>query len=152
MNWYEYLPSIISIYLVLISNLSSEYLRTLVNHTIVSDPSLDDSRELITNIALDWADRLGFINFIGVTFISVFSIYANTKSYPLAVGTFIVLWVIFIPVLLWIISHPAGDLHGTRLRRYNIKPADMCSIILVLMNIILIIAIFISQRSKTSSP
>ena len=151
MNWYEYLPAVISIYLIVISRFSSRYLRNSVDRLLSLDSVLSSHSYFIQNVALDWANRLGFITSMCISLISVFAIYANTQNYGYAVGTFIVLLIIFIPMLFWVLSFLPGDLVASRVGRTNITPETVCNSTLVLVNVVLIAAIYITQAT-TASP
>lgn len=144
MSWFAYLPPIISIFLIVISPASDKYLRNLVKHFETEKKEIAENREVIANVALDWASRIGFINSMLVALVSCFSIFATTESYPWAVGTFFVLLVVFVWTLFWILSHGPGDLTTTS-KHFGLLDSTLCSIILTLVYIALIVMIAISQ-------
>lgn len=147
MNPYDYLPSAISIYLVLISDFCSVFLINSVDNFVASNKHLEKSSELIKFVALDWANRLGFINSMVVALISVLPIYANTKGSFWAFIIFLVLVGIFVPMLFWIMSLRPGDLVATRTYRLKLTPSTICNYTLIAVNLVLAIAIYLSQNS-----
>jgi len=146
MNWIIYLPPLLSIYLILISDFSGQYFRNQVADFVSGNPEWAHTKETIQNVGLDWAARLSFFNSMFASIVSVFSIYSTTQSYGWAVGTFALLLVIFIPMFWWIMAHAPDALAATRTRRWGITHARVCSIILLVVNGILIAAIAINQQ------
>lgn len=150
MNWYEFLPPLLSIYLIAISFLSSKYLKHLVESQVGGHS--DNTVKFIQNVALDWETRITFFNSMIATIISVFVIYSNAQAYDLAAITVTVILVAFVPMWLWILSHNIGQLAATKIsihRRFSISRAGLCQIVLVLANIVLLISIFISESRAT---
>ena len=146
MNWFLFLPPGLSIYLIAISGFSQKYLRKRVDSFVSGKSGLEDKKEVIKNVALDWAARLGFFNSMFAAMVSVFSIYSSTQNYNWTVGTFIVLLVIFILMFWWIIGHEPDELVSIRFRKLRMTHASMCRYILLLVNLVLIVAIAVSQR------
>jgi hypothetical protein len=149
MNWLLYLPPVISIYLILISELSNKFLKRLItdNKRLDAITKLDTATEeeikkVIEEVALDWGERINFFNTMFVTLISSLSIYSVKGAYW-AIGTFVVLLFIFIPLLLWTNSLGAGNLATHKTRHFNLLYASVCHIALILVNVILMVEIFI---------
>lgn len=133
-------------YLILMSNVFSGYLKNIIGSFLAGKKPLEDNQEFIKNVALDWADRLDFVTAMVVALVSVFSIYAKQKNFDLAVGTFIFLLALFIPMMFWILGHDPGDLEAIKYRRFKITHAAMSRIILIIVNLVLLIAIYVNNR------
>lgn len=146
MNWLLYLPPALSIYLLLISGFSSEYVKHKIHDYVATNPKLKNHESIIQDITLDWSARLSFFNSMFAAIVSVFSIWSKTRSYELAVGTFFILLAVFIPMMWWIMKHGPYELPATYFRRIPISHATLCRVILVVVNVILILAIAFSQR------
>lgn len=132
-------------YLILMSNVFSGYLKNLVATFVAGKTPLENNQEFIQNVALDWADRLDFVTAMVVALVSVFSIYAKQKNFEWAVGTFIILLAIFIPMMFWILGHDPGDLEAIKYRHLKITHAAMSRIILVVVNLVLLVAIYVNN-------
>ncbi len=145
MNWYPYIPSLISIYLIFISTIFSGLLKSSVDNFVTGKGSLEDNKGFIQNVALDWVARINFVNSMVVSIVSVFTIYASLRNYDWAFLTFIPLFLVFIPMFLWIMRHNPGDLQAIKYRHLKITHAAICSIILLFVNLVLVGAIFLSQ-------
>jgi len=180
MSLFVYLPPLISIFLIVISSIADSYLKHIVNvftvpafrrlsaeevqgrKEVICEESAEEvqgRKEVIENIASDWATRLGFINTMVVACVSCFSVYSGTQSYVWTVGTFLFLFVIFICMLIWIISHGAGELTTTRIEGFRIRGkkflrirySTICNIILFIVYVILAVEIYITQSLGPSS-
>lgn len=145
MNWYEWIPSFIAIYLVLISRSFETYLHSLVDKIVTSDPELEDMRAFIINVALDWADRIGLISSLVTTAISILIVFNNAQYDFLGILFMFFVIITGLPVLLWVISLPLGDLHGTVTRKLGIKPATISSLFIIVLNVSLLFAILVGQ-------
>jgi hypothetical protein len=145
-NWYLYIPSVISIYLILISNIFNRFLRNSVANYIGGRRPLVDHQEFIQNVALDWSARFGFVNSIIAAIFSVIATYLQLRNYNWAVLTFIPFVLLFIPMFVWLLRLNPGDLVAIRSRFLNLTHDTLCSIILFVVNLILIGAIYVSSR------
>jgi hypothetical protein len=169
---YPYLPSLFSIYLILISDVAAGYLKSLVDDLANSaDLSAESEgpakrqqrRDLIQNVAWDWSTRLGFINSMIAAIISALAVFANAPQYYdwAITTTLLFLIAIFTPMLYFVLSYRAGGLVVTKLKlfgkerklfgRWEITPARLCDIILIGVNIMLMSAIFLSQLLDTDA-
>ncbi len=52
MNWYPYIPSLISIYLIIISTVFSGFLKSSVDNFVTGKGPLEDIKGFIQNVAL----------------------------------------------------------------------------------------------------
>jgi len=142
----KYLPPLLSIYLILVSGSAKGYFRNRLTAFLAADEFLKQRETLIRSVALDWSSRLGFFNAMFTAMVSVFSIYSESKSYEWAVGTFLVLLLVFIPTFWWIMGQEPDEIAARKMARINISPARFCSLILVVINLILIGAIAGAHR------
>ncbi len=150
-NLYPYLPSIISIYLLAISNLAGLSLKDWLSDVDVGTglaPGPSERRAHIQNIALDWSTRVTFYNAIGMALVSVVSLYAESRNYVLATGImlFIVL-VILLPIILWFNYHRPGELVAIKFNRINMMHGTLPKLILIGINLIIMLAIFVVPRA-----
>jgi hypothetical protein len=151
---YPYLPSLFSIYLLLISPVAGLYLKNLVNQ-LPSDRWSAEQKDFIKTVAQDWASRSGFLNAVLAALVSVFVIFA---SYPsTAVVAALLFITITVPIGIWIVSHTTiGELIKSRertilSRTFNKSTAFLCSIFLILMNICLLVLVYLSQSWSTTT-
>jgi hypothetical protein len=146
MDWIVYLPPLLSIYLILTSDFSGKYFKDRVAEFVSVNKEWAKTKDVIQNVGLDWAARLGFFNSMFASLVSVFSIYSATQSYNWAVGTFALLLAIFIPMFWWIMAHAPDQLAAERTNFLKITHARICSITLLIVNFVLIGAIAINQQ------
>jgi len=104
---------------------------------------------VLSNIAVDWATRLNFINSMFAALFSVFSIYSSTNSIQWLVGTSGALLAIFALMLFWVFKFDIDELVSVKTGVFNWTPATTCKMILILVNLILIAAIYVAQRRAT---
>jgi hypothetical protein len=149
-NLYEYAPPLISIFLIIISDLAAGRLRQMVKSLIGDKRSINEVR-FIQNIALDWATRLNFFSLVLASIFSVYAIFGNTQSYGWTFIAVAVLSMIFVPTYYWINSYSIGDLVAISRTRFfdrftlDTTPARVCEGISIVINLIVIAAILISQ-------
>lgn len=150
MNWFTlllpYLPPLIAIFLTLISGLGDQYLANLIDNYDTKDKEIGNKKEFIKNVTLDGTARVGVFNSMFVSLISCISI-SSTQQYGIAFGTFLFLFAVFIVVFLWIIKFDAGELSSIQMRHLPFRKAAACQFILILVNLLLILEIFLLQRS-----
>lgn len=151
MNWLLYLPPLLAIYLLAISGLTSRYIRNRIQESANADQALKDKSQVIQNIAVDWSGRLSFFNAMFTGMVSVFSIYSKTNNYRPAVVTFVVLLLIFIVMMWWIMDHAPGELAAIKFRRVPISHADLCRIVLIVLNVILLLTIAYSETDAQTA-
>ncbi len=155
MNWFLYLPPVVSIVLVVSSGGANRYLEHLSRNYYPQDKSLHDVRPVFVDIALDWAARVGIFNSMFTSLFACLAVYQGPQTFQFVLGTLAVLLIIFIPIFYWIISSEASQLVTERkwqILRWHLNGAELCNIILIVVNIILIIEIFIVQILPMSSP
>ena len=144
---YPYLPSIFSIYLLLISPVLGLYLSGLVDK-LSSTTWSPPQKALIRNVARDWAARSGFLNAVLAALVSVFVTF---QKYPEpAVVAALLFIVVAVPIGIWIVSHTTiGELvkKPTTILRWEIgmSPAAVCRVVLIVMNVVLLILVYVSQ-------
>jgi hypothetical protein len=145
---YPYLPSLFSIYLILISPVAGLYLDNLVNQ-LPSNRWSAEQKDFIKNVAKDWASRSGFLNAVLAALVSVFVVFASHPG-PAIVAALLFI-VITVPIGIWIVSHTIiGELIKSKERtvlRWKIdkSAASLCRMFLILMNIGLLILVYLSQ-------
>lgn len=148
MKWIQFLPPVFSIYLLLISGVTSSHVKNKIHDFVSNKGTLQENEPVIQFLTLDWSARLSFFNSMFVAMISVYPIWLN-RSYELLAATSIIILVIFIPMMWWITGLRPDALPATYIRRPRIKYATFCRIVLIIVNLILIAAIAYSQLSST---
>ena len=151
MIWYRFLPPIISIYLLLQSGLTTRIIESKIDDLVVRQPNLAPYKNVLQHVALSWSATLSFIGAMATALVSVFSIYGSTQNYPLAVGTFLILFAIFIRMLFYIMRFRANGLASTLVSpKLKMTAATLCRRVLILVNILLIGAIAASEYFKAA--
>ena len=146
MNLLPYLPPLLSIYLLLISGASSGYIKNRLRQFIAGDEKLQARGLTVEHLTLDWAARLGFFNSMFAAMASSLSIWSKTGDLQLAGLTVFVLLLIFIPMMWWINGLEVDELVASMSRKGHVKPATVCRIVLIVVNLGLILAIMFSER------
>jgi hypothetical protein len=155
MNWFVYLPPVVSIILVVSSGGANRYLEHLSKSYYPQDKLLQNARPVFVDIALDWAARVGIFNSMFTSFFSCASVYSGPQTSQFILGTLAVLLVIFILLFYWILSYETGQFATERkyhFWKWHMTGAELCNIIWIAVNIILIIEIFIVQILSVPSP
>ncbi len=146
MNIILFLPPLISIFLLCTSFFPKNYLVRTVKTYVSTKDHLKKHEKVIRFVALSWAAKLGYFNSMIMALFSSFSIWSSTGDYTYCIGTIVILIMIFIPMTWWIMSHEPDELASTVTKRYHLTHDAICSIILLLVNILLIVAIYLSQK------
>jgi hypothetical protein len=151
-NLFLYIPSAFSIYLILISGVASNYLRASIREYVKNKSNIKPYLEFLYVVAEDWAERLGFINSMILSFISVLSAFAESQSYLWAGVALVVLVFIFTPTFFWVFSHQPSKLVGTKFPPpFAITHAQLCQIVLIVVNLAIMGAIFLNQQLKNQN-
>lgn len=153
MIWFRFLPPMLSIYLLLLSGLTTKIIQSKIDDLAVQQPKLKPYKKVLLFTALSWSATLSFLGAIFSAMVSVFSIYGSTQNYVWAVATFLLLLVIFIPMLFYIMRFRADELASTRVApRLKITAATLCRYILLAVNVVLLAAIGASEYFKPHQP
>jgi len=144
-NWFAFLPSLFAIYLLSISGLASGYLAVQVKRAIV-DRGAAGHEDFVRNVASGWAAQLGFVNAVLASIFSAFSIWSTSRSYEGITWTVVVLLIVFVTMLWYVFRHEPDEIVSTTSKRLGITPAMTCKIVLTFINVLLIIAIAVSQQ------
>jgi len=140
-NLYPYIPPAFALFLLLIATFQDGYITS----------NIDD--EKTQNIALDAIARLEFFNGWFAALITVFVIYSTSKAFGLMTGTALVLVVLFVPMMFIVLARKPGDVHGQRAaKKVNLRLSTAIRIFLIIVNIILIGAIYADQHAGTILP
>lgn len=140
MNWYVYLLPAFSIYLIVISYFAGRLLEGMVDSLQTDRSEVKASKDIIKDVAKDWASRLSFVNSMALVLVSFLSIFSKTKNdWVLVVLVFHTME--FAAIFLWIQKHPVGDLIGT-LRRFGIRDSTVCRSAILVANAVLIVTIY----------
>jgi len=145
LNYFKFLPPLFSIYLLLISGLPKSYLKKRIKDFLWNKDGLREKTELIQNLALDWAARVGFINAMVAAIISPFSIYSETRSYGWLTITLLPSFAIFFCMIWFIFRQEPDQMVAGWVRRAKMSPANFCKLILLIVNFGLLAATLISQ-------
>ncbi len=151
---YPYLPSLFSIYLLLMSPVAGLYLKNLVNQ-LPSRRWDPEQKDFIKNASEDWANRLEFFNVVLAALVSVFAVFA---SYPRAAVVAALLFItVTVPIGIWIVSHTTiGELVKVRERtifrwKLDKSAAFVCRVFLIALNIFLLVLVYLSQSWSTAA-
>jgi len=134
MTFYPYLPNLFAIYLIAVSKFTELYAVQLI----------PDKHQ--RNIAVDWEIRLSSISAVISSLISLYSVFETSQSFVWLTATSVILVMIFVPLLFWIISHKAGHLASEVTGLGHLRHGSVCGIVLVIVNVLIIAAIYINQR------
>lgn len=136
-SWYPYIPPLFALYLMGMSYFSSLYAKRLI--------ASDNARA----VAEDWAARIGAINGMVSSLVSLYSIFETSKSFGLLTLCAIVLTALFVPMLWWLVSLAQGELYLLRVPTPfgNFFGNHIVAAILVVVNMLLMLAIFLNQQS-----
>lgn len=109
--------------------------------------------DVIKFIALDWANRLGFVNSMFLALISFFPLYTSTQGSPWVVGVFICVLTLFVTMIFWVLSFPPGELVATKIPRfYNKNPSVVCNCVIIVTNLIIIALICLNNAQFLGYP
>ena len=144
-NWFAFFPPLFAIYLLFISGLASGYLAEQVRRAII-DRHAAGHEDFVRNLASGWAAQLGFVNAILASFFSAFSIWSASGSYAGVAVTVAVLLIVFATMLWYIFRYEPDQIVSVNSRWFGITPAMTCKIVLAFINVLLIIAIAVSQQ------
>ena len=147
----EYAPPIFSIYLIVISDVMSLYLNSIVGSLLERRWERSDDVNLVKRIVLDALTRVNFVVSAISAVITIFVTYTGIEALSgrdqLIEGILLVsILAIFVAMLFWIFSHQAGDLAGTQQKLLGfipifITPARHCDLVLIIINAALIVAV-----------
>jgi hypothetical protein len=144
-NIFAFFPPVFSIYLSFISGLSKSYLCTQVQRAVARNV-LVGHEDFVRNMAWGWATKLSFINAMIASFFSVISVWSTSKSFVGVVLTFVPLLLMLPPIMWYLFRYEPDQIVSDRSGNIPYTPAFMCKVILLSVNIILIIAIAITQQ------
>lgn len=151
MNWFKFLPPLFSIYLLLASSGPKTYLKRSVSRFLANKKGMKDKVEIVQNVALDWSARSGFIHSMLAAILSPISIFSESQNYIWLATTILLLLLIFASMLWWIFSKDPDELVASKMARLEIKPSTFCKLILFIINLILIAAIYESEKISRHS-
>lgn len=153
MIWFRFLPPLISIYLLLLSGLTTKIIQSKISDLTAQQTNLKPYETVMLHVALSWSATLSFLGAMFSALVSVFSIYGSTQNYPLAVVTSLVLLAIFIPMLFYIMRFGADGLASTLVGpKLRIPAAKLCRYVLLVVNVVLLAAIGASEYFKPQQP
>lgn len=139
-NLYPFIPPAFALYLLLISKFQEGYVKSNIT---------DDKAQ---TYALDAIARLEFFNGFFAALVAVFVTYSTSKAFGLMTITAIVLVALFIPLLFVVIGQKAGDMHAKRPKLANLRYSTITRTFLVVVNLILIGAIYADQQATRPTP
>jgi hypothetical protein len=147
----EYAPPIFSIYLILISDVFSLYLRRIVGSLLGPKWKKSDDVKLVKEIVLDALTRVNFVVSVVSAVITIVITYSTARALSgrdqLIEGILLIsILAIFVAMLFWIFSHEAGELAGTQHKLLGfipilVTPARHCDLALIVINVALIAAV-----------
>lgn len=154
---YDILPNLIAIVIIISSRLSTVYLKNRIEEYQFRRPTLEQSKEDIKNIALDWGDRLTFFNSMFASFFTAASILARTESYGWVVATFTFLLLLFFAGFWWGMGRRLGEWEDTILGEAPLGPlgslkitrAGIYNTVLVIVNLVLILVLYFTRPMET---
>jgi hypothetical protein len=152
MGWPEYflqfLPPVFAIYLILVSGLAGRLVANRIKNFVESksDEEIKKKVQLIQNLVLSGATQLSFLNSMFAAIVSATVYPLGRNSYRIAILAPLVILLILIPLMLWTLSLNPDELSATRFAGLRIRYALGCKIVLVIVNLILCVAIWLSNR------
>lgn len=126
---YQLLPSLMSLGIILGSTVPGSALRKNVSNI----PDVDeDDKTFATNVALDWAIRLGFHTAMASALVSVAVMFSDLPNFALLVGTLCVLAFIW-----WVMVHYLWKEEiGEMVEGGVLGPAFWCNAVLLYLTVI----------------
>lgn len=152
MNYLLFLPPLFSIYLISTSVFPKKYLVNTVKTFTNNKSDLKGCEKVIRFVALSWAAKLNFIHSMIMTFFSSYSIWSATKNLNYLIITNVILFVIFLPMFWWIMGHDPDELASRVTKKGHFTHDTVCSVVLIIVNLILLIAIYLSQSIQPVQP
>ena len=147
----EYAPPVFSIYLIVISDVVSLYVKSIVGSLLEPKWKKPDDVKLVQEIVLDALTRTNFLVSAISAILTIFVTYSSIENLSgrdkLVEGILlVVILAIFIAMLFWILSHKAGELAGRqhKLLRFipiQVTPARHCDFALIVVNVALVAAV-----------
>jgi len=151
MGWPEYLlqflPPAFAIYLILVSGLAGRLVANRIKVFVEStaDDEIKKKVQLVQNLVLSGATQLSFLNSMFAAIVSATVYPLGRNSYRIAILAPLVILLILIPLMLWILSLAPDELSAKRFAGLPISYALGCKIVLVTVNLILFLAIWLSN-------
>lgn len=145
MEWFAYLAPLFAIYLIAISHLTQDYLRKTVATALNTDVTLKERVKYITNIALSWEAKLTFVNSMLAGLVAVWATFTSPSDVGWCIGISFLLLLLFVPGAWWIFSLKPDELTSSRFRKINLTYDKATAAALILVNILLIGAIYVHQ-------
>jgi hypothetical protein len=153
MNWIIFLPPFISIYLIIVSLYFARFaLKRSLNNFVQRKDELKEKEILFYYVALTWSAKIGFINSMFMAMVSLVSIWSASNNFKWLVGSGLALFLIFAPMMWWILSQDADELEARILRRLKIRASTFCSLLLIMVNVGLIVVIYINYIISAPAP
>jgi len=152
MTWPEYLiqflPPVFAIYLILVSGLAGRLVTSRIKSFVEkkADDEVKNKVLLIQNLVLSGATQISFLNSMFAAIVSATVYPLGRNSYRIAIFAPLAILLIFIPLMLWILSIDPDELAAKRFAGLPIRYALGCKIVLVIVNLILCVAIWLSNR------
>jgi hypothetical protein len=144
-SWFPFFPPLFSIYLLFISSLAKGYLNYQIKRA--ADRGAVKGHEVfVFNTASGWATQLGFVNAMLASFFSTISVWSTSGSFGGVTLTVALLLLVFAPMLWFIFSKEPDQIESDRARKGRFTPAQVCKVVLVLVNVSLIAAIATNQQ------
>jgi hypothetical protein len=155
MSWPEYLlqflPPVFAIYLVLTSKLAGKLITNRIKSFISINPSkeLKDKMSLIQNFVLSGILQIILFNSIFAAMVAILVILRN--NHYLAFLAILLILVILIAFIYLILALDPDDLANKKFQlvgSWTMKYASACKIVLLIVNMILCVAIWWSNKSQ----
>ncbi|HEX6746601.1 MAG TPA: hypothetical protein VF092_04840 [Longimicrobium sp.] len=150
-NWFGFLPPLLSIYLLLVSGFTKRFLATRIQTFVAREEGLTNKKDVIRNVAAGWASLLGFFNALFAALLAPISIYSTSRSFGWLAATLILIVFTFIPMFWWVQSFDLDELQ-TGATLFGWSPATLCKIVLIIVNLVLLAAIGINQQLAVVNP
>lgn len=148
-HFFQYLPPVFAIYLILVSGLAGRLVTSRVKNFIESrsDEDVKKKVELIQNLVLSGATQISFLNSMFAAIVSAIVYPIGQNNYRVAIFAPLLILILFIPLMLWILSIAPDELAAKRFAVIPVGYALGCKIVLVLVNLILCFVIWLSNRA-----
>ncbi len=146
-NWFAFFPPLFSIYLMLISGLSKNYLIGQVSHAAGRGALTPTQQQFVGNMASGWAAQLGFISAMLASIFSVISVWSASRSFAGVVISIALLVFAFTPTIWLLFRYEPDQIVAEKVSwSKKLTPAMVCKVVLLLVNVLLVAAIATSQQ------
>ncbi len=153
MSFYDYLPTIISLLLIVTTRIGSLYFANHIGNYQFGEKGLQKNKLAVKNIALDWGNRQAFLGSMVAAFFALFSVFSKARHNWIGGIAVVLIFVVLVTIFLWAMGRRPGEwedhilLHVPLGSDMSIKVtrAGLCNLVLIVVNISVLIVLLLSE-------